>query len=181
MVEIGSKCFDLRLPESRNRSKWRHVTWFLIFIYDKNSKILKLTISWSSNSILIKRPPFNSSRHENSNDIYYISVAVILTELFHLEYLNLQSIISRSSDWISINRPPFDSSYREESKDMYYISVALILTELFRFEFYNKNLALFTLFQYSEMTRSFDHSKDCHNPLSLFLILCHLVISVIWF
>src|SRR5205823_2867700 len=68
----------------------------------------------------------------------------ILTELFYLEYLNLQSIISRSSDWISMNRPPFDSSYREESNDMYYISVALILTELFRFEFYNKNLTLFT-------------------------------------
>src|SRR5881227_3325009 len=76
--------------------------------------------------------------------MYYISVALILTELFHLEYLNLQSIISRSSDWISINRPPFDSSHREESNDMYYISVALILTELFRFEFYNKNLTLFT-------------------------------------
>ena len=76
--------------------------------------------------------------------MYYISVVLILTELFHLEYLNLQSIISRSSDWISITRPPFDSSYREESNDMYYISVALILTELFRFEFYNKNLTLFT-------------------------------------
>src|SRR2546430_953949 len=76
--------------------------------------------------------------------MYYISVALILTELFHLEYLNLQLIISRSSDWISINRPPFDSSYREESNDMYYISVTLILTELFRFEFYNKNLTLFT-------------------------------------
>ena len=107
-------------------------------------KSLKLTISWSSNSILIKRPPFDLSRHENSNDMYYISVALILTELFHLEYLNLQSIISRSSDWISINRLPFDSSYREESNDMYYISVALILTELFQFEFYNKNLTLFT-------------------------------------
>src|SRR5437868_14412787 len=79
--------------------------------------------------------------------MYYISVALILTELFHLEYLNLQSIISRSSDWISINRPPFDSSYREESNNIYYISVALILTELFRFEFYNKNLTLFTLFR----------------------------------
>src|SRR5205823_14549840 len=77
--------------------------------------------------------------------MYYISVVLILTGLFHLEYLNLQSIISRSSNWISINRPPFDSSYREESNDMYYISVALILTELFRFEFYNKNLTLFTL------------------------------------
>src|SRR5947207_15467357 len=79
--------------------------------------------------------------------MYYISVALILTELFYLEYLNLQSIISRSSDWISMNRPPFDSSYLEESNDMYYISVALILTELFRFEFYNKNLTLFTLFR----------------------------------
>src|SRR5436190_14095307 len=77
--------------------------------------------------------------------MYYISVvALILTELFYLEYLNLQSIISRSSNWILINRPPFDSSYREESNDIYYISVALILTELFRFEFYNKNLILFT-------------------------------------
>src|SRR3954462_15827890 len=76
--------------------------------------------------------------------MYYISVALILMELFYLEYLNLQLIISRSSHWISINRPPFDSSYREESNDMYYISVALILTELFRFEFYNKNLTLFT-------------------------------------
>ena len=110
-------------------------------------KSLKLIISWSSNLILIKRPPFDSSQHEDSNDIYYISVALILTELFHLEYLNLQLIISRSSNWISINRPPFDSSYWEESNDMYYISIALILTELFRFEFYNKNLTLFTLFQ----------------------------------
>ena len=98
-------------------------------------KSLKLTNLWSSNSILIKRLPFDSSRHENSNDIYYISVALILTKLFYLEYLNLQLIISWFSDWISINRPPFDSSYREESNDMYYISVALILTELFRFEF----------------------------------------------
>jgi hypothetical protein len=101
-------------------------------------KSLKSTISWSSNPISIKRPPFDSSRHEDSNDMYYISVALILTELFHLEYLNLQLIISRSSDWISINRPPFDSSYREDSNDISYISVALILTELFRFEFYNK-------------------------------------------
>src|ERR1044071_2748479 len=76
--------------------------------------------------------------------MYYISVALILTELFHLEYLNLQSIISRSSDWILINRLPFDLSYQEESNDMYYIFIALILTELFLFEFYNKNLTLFT-------------------------------------
>ena len=120
MVKIGSKCFDLRPPESRNRSKWRHVTWFLIFIYDKNSKIFKidyLVIQWFDFN---KRPPFDSSRHENSNDMYYISVALILIELFYLEYLNLQSIISRFSDWIST----FDSSYREESNDMYYISVA---------------------------------------------------------
>ena len=135
MVEIGSKCFDLRHPESRNRSKWRHVTWFLILYMIKIVKSLKSTISWSSNSILIKRPPFDSSRYEDSNNMYYISVALILTELFHLEYLNLQLIIS---NWISINRPPFDSSYREKSNDMYYISVALILTELFWFEFYNK-------------------------------------------
>src|SRR5256885_12822894 len=79
--------------------------------------------------------------------MYYISVALIMTELFHLEYLNLQLIILRSSDWISINRPTFNSSYREKSNDMYYISVALILIELFRFEFYNKNLILFTLFR----------------------------------
>ena len=70
--------------------------------------------------------------------MYYMSVALILTELFHLEYLNLQSIISRSSDWISINRPPFDSSYREDSNDICFISVALMLTELLRFEVYNK-------------------------------------------
>ena len=76
--------------------------------------------------------------------MYYISVALILTELFHLEYLNLQLIISRSGNWILINRPPFDSSYQEESNDMYYISVALILAELFQFEIYNKNLTLFT-------------------------------------
>ena len=107
-------------------------------------KSLKLIISWFSDSNLIKRPPFDSSQYEESNDMYYISVALILTELFHLEYLNLQSIILRSSDWISINRPPFDSSYREESNGIYYISIALILTELFRFEFYNKNLTLFT-------------------------------------
>src|SRR2546421_433509 len=107
-------------------------------------KSLKLIISRFSDSNLIKRPPFDSSQYEESNDMYYISVALILTELFHLEYLNLQSIILRSSDWISINRPPFDSSYREESNGIYYISIALILTELFRFEFYNKNLTLFT-------------------------------------
>ena len=133
-----------KTPESRNRSKWCHVTWFLIFIYDKNSKIIKidyLVIQWFDFN---KRPPFDSSRYEDSNDIYYISVALILTELFQLEYLNLQSIISLSSNWISINRLPFDSSYREESNDMYYISAVLILIELFRFEFYNKNLTLFT-------------------------------------
>src|SRR5437763_7706521 len=107
-------------------------------------KYLKLTLSCPSDSILIKRPPFDSSRHKNSNDMYYIAVALILTELFHLEYLNLQSNISRSSDWTLTNTSSFDSSYREESNDMYYISVALILTELFRFEFYNKNLTLFT-------------------------------------
>src|SRR5437764_5054132 len=109
-------------------------------------KSLKLIISLFSDSNLIKRPPFDSSQYEESNDMYYISVALILTELFHLEYLNLQSIILRSSDWISINRPPFDSSYREESNGIYYIyiSIALILTELFRFEFYNKNLTIFT-------------------------------------
>ena len=106
-------------------------------------KSLKSTISWSSDPISIKRPPFDSSRREDSNDMYYMSVALILTELFHLEYLNLQSIISRSSDWISINRPPFDSSYREDSNDIRLISVALILTELFRFEFYNKKFNLF--------------------------------------
>ena len=106
-------------------------------------KSLKSTSSWSSDPISIKRPPFDSSRREDSNDMYYISVALILAELFHLEYLNLQSIISRSSDWISINRPPFYSSYWEDSNDISFISVALILTELFRFEFYNKNLTLF--------------------------------------
>ena len=66
--------------------------------------------------------------------MYYISVALILTELFHLEYLTLQSITSRSSDWISINRPPFDSSYREDSNDMCFISVAKILIELYQFK-----------------------------------------------
>src|SRR5947199_10369943 len=101
--------------------------------------------------------------------MYYISVALILTELFHLEYLNLQSIISRSSDWISINRPPFDSSYREESNDMYYISVALILTELFRSEFYNKNLTLFTII--STLFRSYFDTR-----VSLDQILYNLVI-----
>ena len=109
----------------------------------KTVKSLKSTISWSSDPISINRPPFDSSRREESNDMCYMSVALILTELFYLEYLNLQSIISRSSDWISINRPPFYSSYREDSNDIYFISVALILTELFRFEFYNKNLTLF--------------------------------------
>ena len=57
-------------------------------------KSLKSTISWSSNSILIKRSPFDLSRHEDSNNMYYISVTSILMELFYLEYLNLQSIIS---------------------------------------------------------------------------------------
>src|SRR5438067_13371820 len=107
--------------------------------------------------------------------MYYIPVVLILTELFHLEYLNLQSIILRTSDWISINRPPFDSSYRKESNDMYYISVALILTELFRFEFYNKNLTLFTpisiLFRpyWGFRTRPFQPwgliSVSCINPI----------------
>ena len=130
-------------------------------------KSLKLTILWFSDLILIKRLPFNSSRHENSNDMYYISVALILTELFHLEYLNLQSIILRSSNWISINRPPFDSSYWEESNDMYYISVALILTELFRFEFYNKNLTLFT--PISTLFRSYFDPRGVQNPTILTL------------
>ena len=111
-------------------------------------KSLKSIISWSSDLISIKRPPFDSSRREDSNDMYFISVALILTELLHLEYLTLQSIISRSSNWISINRPPFDSSYREDSNDIRFISVALILTELFQFEFYNKKSnPILTLFQ----------------------------------
>lgn len=101
-------------------------------------KSLKSIISRSSDLISIKRPPFDSSQREDSDDMYFMSVALILTELFHLEYLNLQSIISRSSDWISINRPPFDSSYREDSNDISFISIALILAELFRFEIYNK-------------------------------------------
>src|SRR5205823_989664 len=109
--------------------------------------------------------------------MYYISVALILTELFHLEYLNLQSIISRFSNWISINRPPFDSSYQEESNDMYYISVALILMELFRFEFYNKNLTLFTLFRpYFDPRES---RTDHFDPGSLISISCimHMCIT----
>src|SRR5207248_4350100 len=106
--------------------------------------------------------------------MYYISVVFILTELFHLEYLNLQLIISRSSDWISINRPPFDLSYREESNNMYYISVALILTELFRFEFYNKNLTLFTLI--STLFRPYfdprDPEPDHFDPGDLISVSC---------
>src|SRR2546430_9935626 len=94
--------------------------------------------------------------------MYYISVALILMELFHLEYLNLQSIILRSSDWISINRPPFDSSYREESNGIYYISIALILTELFRFEFYNKNLTLFT--PISTLFRTYFDPRGVQDP-----------------
>src|SRR2546425_11163583 len=107
--------------------------------------------------------------------MYYISVALILTELFHLEYLNLQSIILRSSDWISINRPPFDSSYREESNDMYYISVALILIELFRFKIYNKNPTLFTLFRPYFDPRRADIPILSH-PLSIIIQFYHLSI-----
>src|SRR5256885_7375820 len=99
--------------------------------------------------------------------MYYISVALIMTELFHLEYLNLQLIISRSSDWILTNRPPFDLSYREKSNDMYCISVALILTELFRFEFYNKNLTLFT--PISTLFQPYFNPRDVQDPTILTL------------
>ena len=125
-------------------------------------KSLKLIISWSSNSILIKKLPFDLTWHEDSNDMYYISITLILTELFHLEYLNLQAIISWSSNWISINRLPFDSSYQEESNNMYYISVALILTEIFRFEFYNKNLTLFT--PISTLFRPYFDPREVQDP-----------------
>src|SRR3989442_5490369 len=114
--------------------------------------------------------------------MYYIPVVLILTELFHLEYLNLRSIILRTSDWISITRPPFDSSYREESNDMYYISVALILIELFRFEFYNKNLTLFTLFRpYFDPISTLGGGgprPDHFDPEGLISVLCITKVSL---
>src|SRR5207248_10065735 len=45
-------------------------------------------ISRSSDWILTNRPSFDSSYREESNDMYYISVALILTELFRFEFYN---------------------------------------------------------------------------------------------
>src|SRR2546423_14365634 len=49
---------------------------------------LQLIISRSSNWISINRLPFDSSYREESNDMYNISVALILTELFRFEFYN---------------------------------------------------------------------------------------------
>ena len=65
--------------------------------------------------------------------MFFISVVLILTELFCLEYLNLYDQLS-----YDLVIGSFDLSYREDSNDMCFISVALMLTELLRFEFYNK-------------------------------------------
>jgi hypothetical protein len=90
--------FRPKTSESQNRVKMTSYHIIFNFIYDKNGKTFKSIISWSSDPISIKRPPFESARREKSNDIYYMSVALKLTELFYLEYLNIQLIISRSSD-----------------------------------------------------------------------------------
>ena len=57
----------------------------------KMVKSLKSIISWFSVLISIKRPPFDSSYQEDSNDM---SVALILTVLYCLEYLNLYDQLS---------------------------------------------------------------------------------------
>ena len=49
---------------------------------------LQLIISRFSDWISINRLPFDSSYREKSNDMYYISVASILTELFRFEFYN---------------------------------------------------------------------------------------------
>ena len=57
-------------------------------------KSLKSIISLFSDPNSIKRPPFDSSYQGDSNDMCFISVALILTELFCLEYLNLYDQLS---------------------------------------------------------------------------------------
>ena len=42
----------------------------------------------SSDWVLTNRPSFDSSYREESNDMYYISVALILTEVFRFEFYN---------------------------------------------------------------------------------------------
>ena len=49
---------------------------------------LQAIISRSSNWISINRLPFNSSYREDFNDICFISIALILTELFRFEFYN---------------------------------------------------------------------------------------------
>src|SRR5207248_11375201 len=63
---------------------------------------LQLIISRSSDWISINRPPFDSSYREESNDMYYISVALILTELFRFEFYN------KNLTLFTLFRPYFD-------------------------------------------------------------------------
>src|SRR5207244_12249498 len=63
-------------------------------------------ISRSSNSISINRPPFDSSYREESNDMYYISVALILTELFRFEFYNKN--LTLFTLILTLFRPYFD-------------------------------------------------------------------------
>ena len=56
-------------------------------IYNININKLFMINLWSSDWILIIRPPFNSSCWEDSNDMCFISVAKILTELYQFKVL----------------------------------------------------------------------------------------------
>ena len=74
--------------------------------------------------------PFDSSHQDESNDMRFISLASILTELQRHKHLMIIGVGARSSDPISIILPPFDSSHHDESNGMCFISLASILTEL---------------------------------------------------
>ena len=75
-------------------------------------------------------PPFESSHHDESNGMRFISLASILTELQRHKHLMIIGVGARSSDPISIILPPFDSSHQDESNGMCFIFLALILTVL---------------------------------------------------
>ena len=89
-----------------------------------------MNISRSNDPILTILLSFDSSHRDESNDMYCSSLASILTELSHWNYLVIIGIGARSSDPILTILLSFDSSHQDESNDMYCSTLASILTEL---------------------------------------------------
>ena len=67
--------------------------------------------SASSNWILTNFMPLDSSHRDESNGMYFISVALVLTELFHVQKIMIFHDISTLNDPISMKIIPLDSSH----------------------------------------------------------------------